>query len=182
RSAILLARPPSTAPSTTWSARIWVARASSARRRATSPPSSVRAPRRGAGSWCLLLHFGRIVFEDLVHRVRDALVALLGFRGRVDFLRPHAAPHHVLLAGVGDVDDERADQNVSPLGGRRAAAPAAAPAIPVRPVAAAVPGAEGRNVLLFVERHVIDDDHIGVRWRLREALGGHRRIDGGDDP
>src|SRR5262249_59111109 len=116
--------------------------------------------------------------EDLVHRVRDALVALLGFRGRVDFLRPHAAPHHVLLAGVGDVDDERADQNVAHLGGRRAAAPAAAPAIPVPPIAAAVPRAERRNVLLFVERHVIDDYYIWARRQLREALTGHRRIAG----
>src|SRR5258708_7086148 len=100
-----------------------------------------------------LLRLRRGVLENLVHRIGDVVVGLLGFGLRVDFLDGHPAPGDLALLGVGHVDDERADENVAHLRRRRAHAAAVSPAI--RTVSAAVAGAERRDVLLLVERDVI---------------------------
>ena len=72
--------------------------------------------------------------------------------------------------GVGDVDDQRADQDVAHLGrGRAAASPPPHPQ-PYGAVAAAVAAAERRDVLLLVEGHVVDDEDVGFASALVRPL------------
>src|SRR5262245_55931299 len=104
----------------------------------------------------LALRGGRILLEQLVHGLREILLALLGLRVRVDRLARPAAPHELLGGAVVHVEPQRADCD------RRGSRGSHAPAVPAAVIARspAPPGTTRRvrvQLFLLVERDLVAD-------------------------
>src|SRR6185436_3388489 len=122
-----------------------------------------------------------VVPEDLLDRLVDVRVTLVRLGVRVDLLGAEAAPGHLLRLGVDHVDREGSHQDLAyaDVGGGGTPAPSPPVAVAVASVHRA--RAEGRDVLLLVERHVEQHDDV---WRgvvSGKALGGKLRLDGRHD-